>query len=348
VALGDAAGGLTAFAEALRLRPDYPKARTNRALALLQTGDYEQGWREYEWRWRTDDFTLRDFGRPRWDGSSLKGRVILLHAEQGLGDTLQFIRYAPLVQQRGGVVVVEAPPRLLPLLGRCPGIDRLVARGAALPEFDVEAPLLSLPALFGTTAATIPAPIPYLSTDPQRGEHWSVELRALAEFKVGIAWQGSPTYRGDRQRSVPLRHFEPLARVPGVRLVNLQKGHGSEQLESVAANWGVVDLGPRLDEGAGAFEDTAAVMAQLDLVICSDTSVAHLAGALGVATWLALPLACDWRWGQKGETTPWYPAMRLFRQKHWGNWDEVFARMAAELHEGRTAAGGPSPGRADA
>ncbi|HEY7310260.1 MAG TPA: tetratricopeptide repeat protein [Gemmataceae bacterium] len=337
VALGDAAGGLAAFAEALRLRPDYPKARTNRALALLQTGDFEQGWREYEWRWRTDDFTPRNFGKPRWDGTPLEGRTILLHAEQGLGDTLQFIRYAPLVQQRGGVVLVEAPPRLLPLLERCPGIDRLVARGAALPDFDVEAPLLSLPDLVGTTAATIPAPIPYLSADPERTARWGAELQAVAGFKVGIAWQGSRTYRGDRQRSIALRHFAPLVRLRGVRLVSLQKGHGSEQLAAVAADWGVMELGPRLDEGTGAFVDTAAVVTQLDLVVSSDTSVVHLAGALGAPVWLALPLACDWRWGLTGESTPWYPTMRLFRQRRAGNWDEVFARMAAELHERWTA-----------
>jgi Flp pilus assembly protein TadD len=339
VALGDSAGGLAAFAEALRLRPDYPKARTNRALALLQTGDFEQGWREYEWRWRTDDFTPREFGKPRWDGTPLEGRTILLHAEQGLGDTLQFIRYAPLVRQRGGVVLVEAPPRLLPLLQRCPGIDRLVARGALLPAFDVEAPLLSLPGLLGTTAATVPAPIPYLSADPERRARWGAELRALPGFKVGIAWQGSRTYRGDPQRSIPLRHLEPLTRLPGVRLVSLQKGHGSEQLAAVAAAWGVVDLGPRLDEGTGAFEDTAAVMTQLDLVVSSDTSVVHLAGALGTSVWLALPLACDWRWGLAGESTPWYPTMCVFRQRRAGDWEEVFTRMAAELRERQAAAG---------
>jgi Flp pilus assembly protein TadD len=333
VALGDAAGGLASFAEALRLRPDYAKARTNRALALLQTGDYEQGWREYEWRWRTDDFKLRDFGKPRWDGTPLEGRTILLHVEQGLGDTLQFIRYAPLVQARGGRVLVEAPARLLPLLRRCPGIAELVAQGQPLPAFDVEAPLLSLPGLFGTTRATIPASVPYLSADPALQVRWSEELGSVEGFKVGIAWQGSRTYRGDRSRSIALRHFEPLARLPGVRLFSLQKGYGSEQLAAVAADWGVVDLGRRLDEGSGAFVDTAAVVTQLDLVVSSDTSVAHLAGALGAPVWLALASACDWRWGMAGEDTPWYPNLRLFRQQRAGDWDEVFTRMAEQLHE---------------
>jgi tetratricopeptide (TPR) repeat protein len=338
VKLNDIDGAQVGFAEALRLRPDYPKARTNLAMAWLQMGDYERGWPEYEWRWQTEDFTPRSFRQPRWDGAPLAGRAILLHAEQGLGDTIQFIRYAPLVQERGGVVLVEAPARLLPLLTRCPGIDRLTARGAPLPEFDVEAPLLSLPALFNTTLDTVPAPIPYLSAEPERLAHWRGEVRALSGLKIGIGWRGSPTYRGDRQRSMPVRHFGPLAQVPGVRLVSLQKGPGAEELKDIPTEWNVLDLSPRLDEGGGAFMDTAAVVAQLDLVLCSDTSVAHLAGALGVPVWLALPFAADWRWGLKGETTPWYPKMRLFRQRRAGDWDEVFGRMAEELQAERVPA----------
>jgi tetratricopeptide (TPR) repeat protein len=333
VALGDAEDGLASFAEALRLRPDYPKARTNRALALLQTGDYEQGWREYEWRWRTEDFKRRDFGKPRWDSTSLAGRTILLHAEQGLGDTVQFIRYAALVQERGGRVLVEAPARLLPLLRRCPGIDDWIAQGQPLPDFDVETPLLSLPALVGTTQETVPAAVPYLSAEPALQARWAEELRAIEGFKVGIAWQGSRTYRGDRSRSIALRHFAPLACLPGVRLVSVQKGYGSEQLAALAEEWGIVDLGQRLDEGAGAFVDTAAVLTQVDLVVCSDTSVAHLAGALAAPVWLALASACDWRWGLRGEETPWYPTMRLFRQQRAGDWNEVFMRLAEQLRE---------------
>jgi len=334
VKLNDVDGALAGFAEALRLRPDYPKARTNRAMAWLQMGDYERGWPEYEWRWQTEDFTPRSFPQPRWDGSYLERRTILLHAEQGLGDTIQFVRYAPLVQARGGVVLVEAPARLLPLLARCPGIDRLMPRGAPLPEFDVEAPLLSLPALFHTTLDTVPAPIPYLSAEPERLARWRGELRALSGLKIGIAWRGSPTYRGDRQRSMPLRHFESLARLAGVRLVSLQKGPGAEELADIPAEWNVLDLGPRLDESGGAFMDTAAVAAQLDLVVCSDSSVGHLAGALGVPVWLALPFAADWRWGLTGKSTPWYPRTRLFRQRRAGDWDDVFGRMAEELRAG--------------
>jgi tetratricopeptide (TPR) repeat protein len=343
VSQGDPEGALAAFAEALRLRPDYPKARTNRALALLQMGDYEQGWPEYEWRWQTDDSRARHLGRPRWDGSPLGGRIILLHVEQGLGDTLQFIRYAALVKERGGVVLVEAPKRLAPLLSRCPGIDRLVERGTPLPVFDVEAPLLSLPAIFRTTPQTVPAPIPYLTAEPELRARWGAELRALPGFKIGIAWQGSPTYRGDRLRSIPLRHFEPLTRVPGVRLVSLQKGPGAEQLATIPADWQILDWSRRLDEGPGTFQDTAAVMQSLDLIVSADTSVAHLAGALGMPVWLALPHASDWRWGLTGDSSPWYPRTRLFRQRRAGDWDEVFAHMAAELPVQQAALGDPAP-----
>jgi Glycosyltransferase family 9 (heptosyltransferase) len=171
-------------------------------------------------------------------------------------------------------------------------------------------------------------------------QKWGEVLGAVPGVKVVIAWQGSRGYADDRQRAIPLRHFAPLARLPGVRLVSLQKGYGAEQLATAAAGWGVVELGPDVDEGSGSFMDTAAVLAHLDLVVCSDTSLAHLAGALGVPAWLALPYACDWRWALAGETTPWYPSVRLCRQRRRGDWDEVFARLAQAL-AGRLAGTGP-------
>ncbi len=326
---------LAGYAEALRLKPDYAEAHCNRALAWLLQGDFEKGWPEYEWRWRTRDFKPRAFDRPRWDGGPLEGRSILLWAEQGLGDTLQFVRYAALVKQRGGTVLLEAPPRLLPLLRRCAGIDHLLPAGGPPPDFDVQAPLLSLPGLLGTTLANVPAAVPYLSADPEWVRRWREDLRAVSGFRVGIAWQGSRTYREDRFRSVPLKHFAPLARLEGVRLVSLQKGPGLEQLDAVRRSWNVLDLGPRLDEAGGAFVDTAAVMACLDLVVTSDTAIAHLAGALGVPVWVALPEACDWRWLRERADCPWYPTMRLFRQRCAGDWDEVFGRIADELRRQR-------------
>jgi len=322
-----------AYQESIRLDPSHADTRKNLALAWLLCGDFARGWPEYEWRWQTKHFPRRPFVQPRWDGNALEGRTILLYAEQGLGDTLQFIRYATLVRQRGGMVLAEVQPALLPLLRSCLGIDQLLPAGAPLPDFDVQAPLLSLPGLLHTTLDRVPADVPYLSADPALSQRWGQELHAIPEFKVGIAWQGSSKYTGDRQRSISLRSFEPLARLSGVRLISLQKGDGRAALAEVAADWGVLDLADRLDESGGAFMDTAAILPHLDLVVTSDTAIAHLAGALAVPTWLALPVARDWRWLLEREDCPWYPTMRLFRQKYWGDWDEVFARIALAIRD---------------
>jgi predicted O-linked N-acetylglucosamine transferase (SPINDLY family) len=325
---------IACYREALRLRPQHADAHLNRATAWLLIGNFEQGWPEFEWRWKSrNDIPPRNFLQPLWDDSPQNGRTILLHAEQGFGDTFQFIRYAPLVKQRGGTIIVECQAALVRLLARCPGIDRLVAAGSSLPDFDVHAPLLSLPGLLGTTLATVPAAIPYLFADEQLVEHWRCQLKTFQSFKVGIFWQGNTKYREDKWRSIPLSEFAPLARLEGVQLFSLQKGPGTEQLHRLADRFSVVDLGPKLDEASGAFMDTAAVMKNLDLVITSDSSVAHLAGALGVPVWVALPVMPDWRWLLDREDSPWYPTMRLFRQTQRGNWDDVFQRLAAALQQ---------------
>jgi tetratricopeptide (TPR) repeat protein len=330
-AQGKFAEALTHNEEALRLEPEHPGARNCRALWWLQHGEFARGWPEYGWRWKVRGVTERTFREPDWDGSPLNGRTILLYAEQALGDTIQFIRYAPLVQA-GGRVVVECQPALARLLASCPGIDQLVPRGSPLPPFDVQAALLSLPGLLGTTLQTVPANVPYLSAEAGLVAAWRRELGAVTGCKIGIAWQGSPTFAGDRLRSAPLRHFAPLGRVEGVRLFGLQKGPGREQIRS-CRQMRIIDLGDRLDEAAGAFMDTAAVMVNLDLVVTTDTSVAHLAGALGVPVWVALSIGADWRWLLEREDCPWYPSMRLFRQTRAHDWDEVFERMAAELRK---------------
>ena len=328
---GDVAEALALNEQALRLQPDLAGAHNCRALWWLQTGDFERGWAEMEWRWKIGRLHPRSFREPTWDGSPLGGRTILIHAEQGLGDALQFIRYARLVKERGGTVVVECPKALVRILASCPGIDRLVAAGSPLPPFDVQAPLVSLPRLLGTTLATVPADVPYLFADADLVERWQRELSGYHAFRVGIAWQGNPKFPGDRTRSIPLRHYAPLARVEGVRLFSLQKGAGSEQLREPGKDFPVIDLGRVLDEKTGAFMDTAAVMKNLDLVITSDTAVAHLAGALGVPVWVALGVGADWRFLRDREDSPWYPTRRLFRQTRLHDWEPVFERMAAEL-----------------
>ncbi len=327
--LGRHAEALSQYERALQLRPDFADAHYNRALSWLALGNFKQGWDEYEWRWRLSEVAPRQFASPLWNGAPLGGRSILLHCEQGLGDSMQFIRYARQVKERGGTVLVEAPSALLPLFARCRGIDRLIARGEPLPPFDTHCPLMCLGRMFAAGVRPIPADIPYLFPDPTRVERWRQELKGLAGFKIGIAWQGSPGYRWDRLRSIPLACFAPLGAVPGVRLISLQKGPGVDQL-AVPRRFEVIDLGARLDE-AGGFEDTAAVMSSLDLIIAADTAAAHLAGALGRPVWLALALAPEWRWSVGRDDTPWYPSMRLFRQTRLGDWDELFGRMATEL-----------------
>jgi Flp pilus assembly protein TadD len=326
---------LASYRQAVRLDPDHAEAHKNLAHALLLAGDFAQGWREYEWRWRCREFPRLSYARPAWDGSPLEGRTILLCAEQGLGDTIQFVRYAALLKQRGGCVVVAPQKELLPLLAGCPGIDELAERDGP-PPHDVFAPLLSLPRLLGTTLATVPAEVPYLRARPDLVERWREELRPLDGLRVGIAWQGSPRHRQDRLRSFPLSHFEPLARLPGVRLLSLQKGHGAEQLRQLAGRFPVVDLAGRLDEARGPFVDMAGALSNLDLVVTCDTSVAHLAGALAVPVWVALPFAPDWRWLRERSDSPWYPTLRLFRQEAPGAWEGVFGRMAAALNDRRS------------
>jgi tetratricopeptide (TPR) repeat protein len=321
---------LACYQHSLWLEPVSAIAHYNRSLALLQMGDYEHGWPEYEWRWRRKQTQPRTFVQPRWDGSPLKGWTILLWREQGLGDTIQFVRYAALVQKAGGRVIVECPACLLPLLATCAGIDRLVAEKQPLPSFDVQAPLLSLPALLKTTLNSVPATVPYLYAEVEGVTAWRRRLGMCRGFRIGVVWQGNPYFRGDGHRSFPLASLAPLAAVAGVQLVSLQKEHGLEQVTAVERRFPLMIL-EGLDESGGSFMDTAAVMQSLDLVVTADTAAAHLAGALGVPVWLALSRAPDWRWGLTGETTPWYPTMHLFRQSQLGDWRSLFEGMAARL-----------------
>ena len=234
-ALGRLTESAASYRRALELRPVFREAHSNLAMLLLSTGDYRHGWEEYEWRWQFDGYGLPAHRQPLWDGSPLQGRTILLHPEQGFGDTIQFARYAPLVKRRGGTVLLHCPRQLLGLLGTCPGVDQLVPLDAPPPAFDVYAPLLSLPRLFGTTVETIPASVPYLAADAKAVERWRA-LTDVPGFKVGIVWQGSNQHAKDRRRSIPLKEFAPLARIAGVQLFSLQVGSGQEQLTSLAGS----------------------------------------------------------------------------------------------------------------
>ncbi len=326
---GKTAEAIEQFDQALALRPDYSDAYMNRALTYLLEGDFERGWRDYEWRWKTKDFNPRNYPRPQWQGEPIQGQRILIHTEQGFGDTFQFIRYARLIKQRGATVLLQAAPPLLRLMRLLPYVDGVFPEGGEVPDFDVHLPLLSMPKVFGTTVTTVPAGEPYLYADPQLERRWRDELAYIQAFKVGITWQGNPRFRGDARRSIPLAYFAALAKVPGVRLISLQKGVGTEQIREVP--FSVTELGGQLDEASGPFMDTAAVLKNLDLVVAVDTSLNHLAGGLGVPTWLALPYAPDWRWMMHREDSPWYPTIRIFRQAEFDNWEPVFERMAQAL-----------------
>jgi Flp pilus assembly protein TadD len=329
VQMGRVDEALRLYEEALRLRPDYPEARMNRSLCWLSAGDFVRGWPEYEWRWKVRGGKPLSFPAPRWDGKPLSGKSILVTAEQGLGDSLHFLRYATLLKSTGATVVFDCPPPLATLARTCPGVDRVVPQGEPIPACDTHIPLLSLPGLLGTPPAVITTPIPYYRLDAERVQYWKRELESLPGFRVGVVWQGSKIHKGDRRRSVRLTQFAPLASVPGVTLCSLQKAPGNEQLnEPTAAGVGIVDLGTRTDSDMA---DVAALLMSLDLVICVDTAIGHLAGALGRAVWVAVAFSADWRWRSEGSDTDWYPTMKLFRQTTRGDWNTVFERLAVAL-----------------
>lgn len=330
--LGRLAEAIERYQAALRIDANYAEAHYALSLIRLLRGDLADGWRQYEWRWRRDGFAKPLTDRPEWDGSPLAGRTLLLVAEQGLGDTLQFVRYATRFKQQDARVLLWVPRVLMPLLESCPGLDELHASEQPPPRSDFYLPLMSAPRVFDTRLDSIPAEIPYLQADENLVAAWRVtldrEAPRSAGRRIGIAWQGSRTNQADAQRSVPLAEFAPLAALPDVQLVSLQKGFGREQIADVASHWRLLDLADRLDEATGTFLDTAAVMKHLDLVVCCDTSIAHVAGAMGIPVWIALPYSPDWRWLLDRTDSPWYPTARLFRQRAPGDWNSVFTEIA--------------------
>jgi tetratricopeptide (TPR) repeat protein len=319
---------IASYDEVLARRKDDANAHFNRSLALLTLGRYRSGFEAYEWRWRRTGMPRpKSRGRPLWLGEyPLRRKIVLLHAEQGLGDTIQFARYVPLVAAGGATVVLEVQPELKSLMSSLDGAAKVLARGEALPSFDVHCPLGSLPLATKTERETVPAAIPYLSADPARIAQWSARIEALKRPRIAIAWSGNPTHDNDRNRSIAFERLAPLLALPG-SFVSVQRDVRDAEAMQLAGEKRVTHVGGALAD----FSDTAAVLALCDLVISADTAPAHLAGALGRQLWVLVPFAPDWRWTLDGDTTPWYPTARLFRQTTLGDWDAVIARVAEAL-----------------
>ncbi|SIO09632.1 tetratricopeptide repeat protein [Paraburkholderia phenazinium] len=322
---------LACYRQARETDPNHGIARRSEAFCRLLTGDFAQGWLQHESRWSAGDtiFHRRYTDRPMWLGAEpVTGKTVLLHAEQGFGDTLQFCRYAPLVAALGATVVLEVPLALKPLLGSLRGVDLLVAQGGVTPPFDLHCPLMSLPLAFATNLDTIPAEVPYLQADPGRRQAWRQrldEVSAPGRFRVGLAWSGNPRHNNDENRSILLEHFAPLYGLDAT-FISLQP-LVRERDKACLAQSGIVNLGAELSD----FADTAALIDALDLVICVDTSVAHLAGALGRPLWVLLPRVPDWRWLLDRDDSPWYPTAHLFRQDKPGDWPATIGNAAQAL-----------------
>ena len=316
---------------AIALAPQFAPAHFELGMAQLALGDFAAGWAEYEWRWKSAAFAphRRPFMSPLWTGEqTLAGKTILLHGEQGLGDTIQFVRYVPLVARRGATVILEVQPELASLLAGAEGAAQVIARGRKLPRFDLHCPLMSLPRAFATTAESVPAPLPSLRVCAAHAERWAQRLPPQGPL-IGIAWAGRRTHHNDQNRSLPLACLAPLLRDAGARFVSLQRDlrPGDDAILRDSPN--VLDLGGVPEDLA----ETAALIARLDAVISVDTAVAHLAGALGKPLFLLLPFAADFRWLRGRDDTAWYPTARLLRQPAFGDWDGVVARLSGMLSE---------------
>jgi tetratricopeptide (TPR) repeat protein len=325
--LGHRRQALASFQKAVELRPNFASPHWNLGLIYLLEGDLNRGWSEYEWRWQIKNLIQPafKFTQPRWNGEDLRGRRILLHAEQGFGDAIHFSRFAPLVARRGGKVILFCPQEVVRLLQSVEGVEQVVEWNDPLPPFDLECPLLSLPRVFQTDLTNIPASVPYISPDPTSKAAWQARLHPIDGLKVGLAWAGRPTHARELQRSIPLAAFSPLARLPRVRFFSLQKGLPAQQ--AATAPFPLTDWTSDLTD----FADTATLVDNLDLVITADTAVAHLAGALNKPVWTLLPHTPDWRWMLDRPDSPWYPTMRLFRQPTPGDWCTPIEQVVQSL-----------------
>jgi tetratricopeptide (TPR) repeat protein len=319
---------IACYQRALELSPDSVDVHVKLAHALLAAGRLEEGWSQYEWRWKSQALQPRgQLSRPMWDGAFRRDDTILLTTDQGFGDAIQFIRYAPLVADRCKRVLLQCPAELMPLLDGVPGLSQLIPQTSPPPPFDVHCPLLRLPGLFATTLDSIPNRVPYLSPDPARAAAWAARLANDRRRRIGLVWSGNPAHKNDHNRSIPLAALAPLANVPGILLVSLQKSPASQQAVAPPPQIQLLDCTADLHD----FADTAALVANLDLVISVDTAIVHLAGALAKPVWTLLPFCPDWRWLLDRCDSPWYPTMRLFRQPAIGDWTSVVQLLAAEL-----------------
>lgn len=336
--LGHLDEAIAMYTQILNQKPDYALARFSRSLAYLTQGNFEAGWPEYEWRWLAGEEKKPVLTIPLWDGSSLLGKKIFVYGEQGLGDTFQFVRYLQQLKNDGAYIIFAPQRALIPLMKLLPYVDE-VQRLHEPCSADYHAPLMSLPWLCKTTLETIPADIPYLTADPELVNAWKQILDENAKhcYRIGICWHGNSQYKDPalqhavEQKSCALKQFAQLATIPDVQLFSLQKISGLREIETLENAGFLTIFDDTLDTISGRFMDTAAIITQLDLVITVDTSIAHLAGALGIETWVLLPEPADWRWMREKIDSPWYPTMRLFRQKKRGDWESLMKEVAAEL-----------------
>ena len=318
---------LEAYARAYELAPSDADIHWNESLTRLLCGDFKEGWKKYEWRLKRPTHEDRKFTAPLWRGESIAGKTILIHAEQGFGDTLQFIRYIPLLAKTGAHVILEVQLALKSLAATLEGVSVLISRGETLPEFDLHCPIMSLPLAFKTELSTIPADVPYLKVPQKRAEKWRAKLPQKTKPRIAFAWSGSATHEQDLIRSIPLEKFRPLLANQDFQWISVQRDlrFGDPEILSTQAN--IMHVGGELSD----FADTAAIVAESDLVLSVDTSVAHLAGALNRRAWVMLQHSPDFRWLLDRADTPWYPAARLFRQPDFGDWDSVIEKVREEL-----------------
>jgi tetratricopeptide (TPR) repeat protein len=327
-AIGDHAQALHSYDKALALQRDHADARLNKGLLLLLLGELEEGWALYEWRWKASDAPPhREFVKPLWLGEApIAGKRLLLHAEQGLGDTIQLCRYAKVLSSVGADVILEVPRELRRLLQHIEGASEVVATGQHPPEYDLHCPLLSVPLACKTTLRNVPNDVPYLKIDEPQLAKWSATLGATTRCRIGVAWSGSTAHRNDSNRSIALAEFSRLFSLPAefICLQNHTRDADRAELAKLSAL-------RYFEKAIEDFSDTAALIALCDLVICVDTAVAHLAGALAKPLWLLLPFAPDWRWMTNRDDSPWYPTARLFRQPKLADWDSVLESVEREL-----------------